>query len=123
MGRPPPWILRRTIDRIALRTDDLPAHSALRRIGSHALRPQVASEFCSPSPQGRLAYMQALSLLTHCLHHCMHMRMGLIGVEHERIAMLEPELFSQEIPRGRLDRLRRRASGHREDEFVHELWW
>jgi hypothetical protein len=60
-------------------------------------------------------------MLSHGLHHNVHVRMRLVGVQGKRIAVLKRELLSSEISDGYEDSARRCPGWHRKDEFVHEL--
>ena len=50
-----------------------------------------------------------------------HVRMGLVGVQHHRVAVLERELLPREVAARRQQPFRRRPGGHRQDDVVHEL--
>ncbi|MGC2030287.1 MAG: hypothetical protein WA642_09725 [Steroidobacteraceae bacterium] len=47
--------------------------------------------------------------------------MGLIGVEHHCIPVLERELLPRKVPAGRQEPIRRRFRRHRQDDVVHQL--
>lgn len=47
--------------------------------------------------------------------------MGLVGVQHHDISMLQSELFTREVSDGSENALRWRAGRHREHELVNEL--
>jgi len=108
------------IDPIGRTSTRLQPRRPIRRIGGNTQRSQMARKVMPPAAQHRLLDVQASAVFAEGFHEYMDMRMGLIRVQHQGVAMLQRKLLPREVP-DRFEHLVRRRSGrHREHQLVYE---
>ena len=93
---------------------------ALGRVASDPVRAQLLCEESAPRSQCGLPDVEALPVLDHRLDDQMRMRVILVRIHGQGIAMLEGELLPCETPAREKQLLGRRALRHREDYVVNE---
>src|SRR5205807_9744487 len=86
------------VDAVKLRRLALAAHRPFSGVGLDSQLAKVLGEVAAPLPQGGFANVQPDALLALRLDHDMHMRVSLIGVERQGVAMLESEFLPGEGP-------------------------
>ena|ERR1700733_12634527 len=109
----------RSIDGVGLSRERFTTNEARGGIGRDPVRSQMRSEPGSPLLECRLFDMQSLSVFAHRLQQDMNMRVRLICMQHERVAMFECKLFSQEVSYGIQNLFGRRPRRHREHQFMN----
>jgi hypothetical protein len=75
----------------------LSTNGTFSSVRGNPLGPQMRCELLSPAPQRCLADVQPPSILTDGLHHKMNVRVILVGMQNDRIAMLECEFLSGKL--------------------------
>ena len=73
---------------------------------------QMLREILAPAPQHFFVDVQPSAVFVFGFDDHMNMRVLLVGVEHEGIAVLRCELFASELPSGGQDLFWRRGGGH-----------
>jgi len=111
------------MNRVLLARPDAASKRRGRGIGRDTLFTQEGGEVLAPLPQGRLADVEALAglELVFGLDHQVNVRMGLVGVQHHRVAILQRKVLARELPSGDEHSLRRRALRHRQHDVVDGL--
>lgn len=98
----------------------LAPHCALGSVGSDPVGAQVLCEESAPLSQCGFPDVETLPVLAHRLDDQVHMRMILVRMHGEGIAMLEGELLPCEVPAREQQLLGRGPLRHREDDVMNE---
>jgi hypothetical protein len=99
----------------------LSSNGASSSVRGNPLGPQMGCELLSPAPKRCLADVQPPSILTDGLNHKMDVRVILIGMQNDRIAMLECEFLSGKLSARCQEFCGRRARRHRQHHVVNEF--
>ena len=91
-------------------------HRTLGRVGSDPVGAQVLREESAPLSQCGFPDVETLSILAHRLEDQVHMRMILVRMRSQGIAMLEGELLPCEVLAREQQLLGRGPLRHREDD-------
>jgi len=102
-------------------TRQLPSELRRGRIGLHALPPELTSKLLAPATEVRLPDVEPTPVHAMRTDHEMNMRMILIRVHHERVAVLQSELLPRERAARCKEAVRRRPRRHRQNDVVNEL--
>src|SRR5215469_98013 len=83
----------------------------------------MSCELSAPLSQCGFSNIEPLPLLAHRIDDEAYVRMLLVRVQNQGIAMLEGKLFAGKVPARGQQRLGRRPLGHRENHVVDQLRW
>src|SRR5215469_18289218 len=83
----------------------------------------MSCELSAPLSQCGFSNIEPLPLLAHRLDDEVYVRMLLVRVQNQGIAMLEGKLFAGKVAARGQQLLGRRTLGHRENDVVDELRW
>jgi hypothetical protein len=88
----------------------------VRGFGLDAALPQLLGKDLPPASQVGLARVEAPTILALGAHGQVHMRIGLVGVQHHHVAVI-PQFHPGKGPGGILQRRFRRAGRHRQHDI------